>query len=62
GVKFLKMLLDCFPSIKYIHAVGRKSEKALERKMYFYMRHPAKGGASEFKRQFSELYKLNQTI
>lgn len=61
GVKFLKYLLDCFPCIKHIHAIGRKSEEALERKLYFYIRHPANGGAPEFKRQFSELYKLNQT-
>ena len=61
GVEFLKYLLDCFPCIKHIHAIGRKSEEALERKLYFYMRHPANGGASEFKRQFSELYELNQT-
>ena len=61
GVEFLKYLLDFFPSIKHIYAVGHKAESALKRANFqnaIYICHPAarKDGRAKFREKFNEIY------
>jgi uracil-DNA glycosylase len=63
GVEFLNDLLDLFPSIKYIYAVGKKSEETLKDAGFqdvTYICHPAAipGGATRFREKFNEIYQI----
>lgn len=58
GKRALQMLVDAFPSAKVV-AVGRKAEGLLKRIRMSapaeYVRHPARGGAKEFKQRLKQL-------
>jgi hypothetical protein len=55
GLKALKIFLELFPDIKFI-ALGKVAAYSLDilHKDFFPIRHPARGGAGEFRRQFSK--------
>lgn len=56
GGEALERILELFPAARVV-AVGRKAEQCLDRfgVDYLPVRHPANGGASKFRRQFSSI-------
>ncbi len=58
GLKAMKVFLELFPGIKFI-AVGKVAAYSLGalKKDFCPVRHPARGGAGEFRRQFLKLIK-----
>lgn len=65
GQKALRLVIELFPRAR-VFAVGRRAQTALKRLHSTsdvpYLRHPARGGAADFKRHFKELVlpKMNE--